>query len=380
MFFVEHGKQILDLLNAIIDSITAIAKGQIAAAAAWVEKSLARTIPVIIGFLAALLGVGGITEKIKEIIEAIRKPINEAIDWVINKAVDLVKAVGGLLGFGKEEKKDKADEKQDLDVEEAFSMKDAGHSLHVSTHADKLVVEMASGRREILENLTAVAIYNEEKGAKRKTLLKRLNRVHDELKDMQWNWNAAQNKGDEEKRELIKKRLGEIANNLMGIGIEFGITDLASLGHPSKYVEGNTLKEEHRAVRTEFYPTKYRGSTDTWKAAQLLKLRVSPVPGKTNPDPANPGKYFWCVETGDFVPVEEATIDHKPWVVQHWNDLQGNNMNQQGRADFYNDTSGDMRVIARSKNSSDGHEAKLSTGGYKFTVGPNFRGPADEEV
>ena len=103
MFFVERGKQILDLVNTIIDSITAIAKGQIAAAASWVEKSLARTIPVIIGFLAALLGVGGITEKIKEIIEAICKPINEAIDWVINKAVDLVKAIGGLLGFGKEE-------------------------------------------------------------------------------------------------------------------------------------------------------------------------------------------------------------------------------------------------------------------------------------
>jgi hypothetical protein len=103
MFFVSHGKEILDLVNAIIDSISSIAKGAIGAAAAWVEKSLARTIPVIIGFLAALLGVGGISEKIKEIIEAIRKPINEAIDWVINKAVDLVKAVGGLLGFGKKE-------------------------------------------------------------------------------------------------------------------------------------------------------------------------------------------------------------------------------------------------------------------------------------
>jgi hypothetical protein len=103
MFFVSHGEQILALVNAIIDSISSIARGAISAAAGWVEKTLARTIPVIIGFLAALLGVGGISEKIKEIIEAIRKPINEAIDWVITKAVDLVKAVGGLLGFGKKE-------------------------------------------------------------------------------------------------------------------------------------------------------------------------------------------------------------------------------------------------------------------------------------
>lgn len=104
MFFVEHGQQILDLVNSIIDSITAIAKGAIGAAAAFVENSLARTIPVIIGFLASLLGVGGISEKIKEIIQDIREPVNAAIDWVINKAVDIVKAVGGLLGFGKKDK------------------------------------------------------------------------------------------------------------------------------------------------------------------------------------------------------------------------------------------------------------------------------------
>ena len=137
MFFVEHGNQILDLVNAIIDSITAIAKGQISQAAAFVEKSLARAIPVIIGFLASLLGVGGISEKIKDTIDIIRKPINEAIDWVINKAVSLAKAVGGLLGFGKgkedEEKtvagkdqKDERTEEQKLaDLDSA--MTEAGH-------------------------------------------------------------------------------------------------------------------------------------------------------------------------------------------------------------------------------------------------------------
>ena len=110
MFFVEHGKQIMALVNAIIDSITAIAKGAIGKAAAFVESSLAKTIPVVIGFLAALLGVGGISEKIKEVINAIREPINAAIDWVINKAVDIVKTVGGLLGFGKDEKVEKTND------------------------------------------------------------------------------------------------------------------------------------------------------------------------------------------------------------------------------------------------------------------------------
>jgi hypothetical protein len=105
MFFVERGSQILDLVNAIIDSITAIADGKIDQAANWIEKSLARAIPVIIGFLASLLGVGGISEKIKEVIDKIRKPINSVIDWVINKAYGLAKAAGSLLGIGKKDDK-----------------------------------------------------------------------------------------------------------------------------------------------------------------------------------------------------------------------------------------------------------------------------------
>jgi Domain of unknown function (DUF4157) len=112
MFFVNRGKQIMALVNAVIDSVTAIAKGNISVAANFVENALAKAIPVAIGFLASLLGLDGISEKIKAIIQKIQAPINKAIDWVINKAVSLVKGVGKLFGVGKdkspeEDKKDK---------------------------------------------------------------------------------------------------------------------------------------------------------------------------------------------------------------------------------------------------------------------------------
>ena len=111
MFFVERGSQILALVNAVIDSITAIAQGALGGAAAMVENALAKGIPVVIGFLASLLGLGGISDKIKSVIEAIRKPIGEAIDWVIHKAVSLLKAGGKFIAglFGK---KDKATDKE----------------------------------------------------------------------------------------------------------------------------------------------------------------------------------------------------------------------------------------------------------------------------
>lgn len=103
MFFVERGSQILDLVNAIIDAIPPIAEGKIAAAADFIENALARAIPVIIGFLASLLGVSGITDKIKEAIDAIRKPVNDAVDWVIHKAAAGAKKLFGaaMTGAGK---------------------------------------------------------------------------------------------------------------------------------------------------------------------------------------------------------------------------------------------------------------------------------------
>jgi hypothetical protein len=109
MFFVERGAQILALVNAVIDSVTAIAKGAIGGAATMVENALAKGIPVVIGFLAALLGLGGMSQKIKSVIETIRKPINAAIDWVIHQAVKLVKAAGKFIAglFGGKNKEDK---------------------------------------------------------------------------------------------------------------------------------------------------------------------------------------------------------------------------------------------------------------------------------
>jgi hypothetical protein len=115
MFFITRGRQIMELVNAIIDSIAAIAKGSISVAAGFVENALAKTIPVAIGFLASLLGLGDPSKPVKEFIEKARAPVNKAIDWVINLAVKGVKAVGGLVkgAFGKKDKDDKMDDVDD---------------------------------------------------------------------------------------------------------------------------------------------------------------------------------------------------------------------------------------------------------------------------
>ncbi|HXM36945.1 MAG TPA: hypothetical protein VN920_17240, partial [Pyrinomonadaceae bacterium] len=100
IFFIERINQILDFVQAIIDSIVNIAKGNISAAADWIEKALARAIPLIIAFLAALLGLGGISNKIKGIVHKIQGTVDKAMDLVIAKIV-----AGFRKLFGTDKKK-----------------------------------------------------------------------------------------------------------------------------------------------------------------------------------------------------------------------------------------------------------------------------------
>lgn len=101
MFFIERGSQIMSLVNAILDGIGAIAAGSLSAAAAKVEESLAKAVPVAISFLASLLGLGGIAGKVKEVIGKIQKPVNTLIDKVVGGALKLAKKVGGTKLIGK---------------------------------------------------------------------------------------------------------------------------------------------------------------------------------------------------------------------------------------------------------------------------------------
>ena len=122
VFIVNRASQIVTFVSAIVDSVAAIAAGSLGAASAAVEDALARAIPIGIGLLASLLGLGDPSKPVKETIEKAQSPVNKAIDWVILGAAKLVKAAGKLVTrlFGKKEepkageKSSKASVKQDI--------------------------------------------------------------------------------------------------------------------------------------------------------------------------------------------------------------------------------------------------------------------------
>jgi hypothetical protein len=97
-FFIERIKQILAFVEAVVDSIAAIASGKIAQAANWVETAMARTIPVILGFLARLIGLGDVSGAIRKVILAIQEKVDKGIDAVIQWVVDKAKSLFGKEG------------------------------------------------------------------------------------------------------------------------------------------------------------------------------------------------------------------------------------------------------------------------------------------
>jgi hypothetical protein len=128
MFVIEKANQILEFITAVVESISAIAMGQIAGAANWIERSLANMIPLLIGFLAQLLGLGGISKKIKETILKIQNAVDKAIDKAIAKIVAVVKKLigGGKDKDGKPDERSEQQKKVDLDkaIREAESLSD----------------------------------------------------------------------------------------------------------------------------------------------------------------------------------------------------------------------------------------------------------------
>ena len=104
MFIIERIGQIMAVVEAIINSVTAIAQGAIAGAANWIEQALGRMIPVVIGLLARLAGLGKITAKITEFIRKVQGKVRGAIEKVIDKIIASVKKLIGKGGKGKDGK------------------------------------------------------------------------------------------------------------------------------------------------------------------------------------------------------------------------------------------------------------------------------------
>jgi hypothetical protein len=114
MFVIEKAQQIMAFVESVVNSVHAIATGAIGGAVKWIEQALANTIPIVIGFLARLIGLGGISQKIRDFIMKVQSKVDQAIDKALKVIVDKIKKL-----FGKLTGKDDTPEQKQKRVDDA---------------------------------------------------------------------------------------------------------------------------------------------------------------------------------------------------------------------------------------------------------------------
>jgi hypothetical protein len=98
MFFVERLRQIAQVAMAFLDSMAAIASGNIGTAASRVETTMAGLLTLVISFLARIAGLGRVSDAVKNIVDRIRAPIDKALDRVADWLVTMARSLRPARG------------------------------------------------------------------------------------------------------------------------------------------------------------------------------------------------------------------------------------------------------------------------------------------
>jgi hypothetical protein len=277
---------------------------------------------------------------------------------------------GKKKSVGKIELAMKKTEGKNIKLTAPFDMNGEGHTIYAEIQNGKLIVEMASSQRDQLRTLISKA----KTQTKNPKAIKRLGDVYAKLEKAQWEVDHLISDKTEDAKifALVDKITKDAAENLKGIGKEFGIENLRVIPHKSMYVEasvsGYQIKSQYRSIiRKTFYQNSYEPATVEWKK-NLVAAKTDPLNTKNFID-----------SQGRSEPKSTATIDHQPKVVEHWESLGGKNVTQSARKTWYSDhKSGRLDIIAKKWNSSDGAQAKNM--GYNYTpdnIGTGFLGPGE---
>jgi len=98
--FFEYLRELLEIVSQVLDGIAGIANGAIEDGAGYVERALGSALPIAIGFLANQAGLGRLSKRLHEMFAGLREKVAGAIDWMIERAIRLGKALLDLARRG----------------------------------------------------------------------------------------------------------------------------------------------------------------------------------------------------------------------------------------------------------------------------------------
>ncbi len=122
-FFIDRGSEVLEMMKAFVESISAIASGGVGQVAQKIEQALAISVPVLIGFLASLLGINDLVRRVQNLFESIRERITNTVDGFIERAGAWFKDKKGRRKEKRDKKKAERDEDKSEEGEETAADK-----------------------------------------------------------------------------------------------------------------------------------------------------------------------------------------------------------------------------------------------------------------
>ncbi|SHM98920.1 eCIS core domain-containing protein [Flavobacterium pectinovorum] len=102
--FIKYLREMLEVVNSFVNGVADLTKGNVTTAANYLERTMGQAMPVVIGFLANQVGLTGIGARIGEMIISVQQMVDEALTWLVNKAVDTGMAMlDRVMGRGEPE-------------------------------------------------------------------------------------------------------------------------------------------------------------------------------------------------------------------------------------------------------------------------------------
>ncbi|HOZ78814.1 MAG TPA: DUF4157 domain-containing protein, partial [Ferruginibacter sp.] len=99
--FIRYLREILEVINSFVNGVADIAEGNVTTAANYLERTMGRAMPIVIGFLANQVGLSGVGRRVGEMIERVREMVDNALTWLVNRAVDTgMNLLDRLMGRG----------------------------------------------------------------------------------------------------------------------------------------------------------------------------------------------------------------------------------------------------------------------------------------
>ncbi|HET7540939.1 MAG TPA: hypothetical protein VFK05_13745, partial [Polyangiaceae bacterium] len=138
----ENASRIFTFVEAVVNGAANIMAGAIGGAANTIEKALGMIVPIVIDLFAQLVGLGGLPDKVKEVVGGLQEMVSQAIDKVIAWVADKI---------GLQKEKDQADDEVGISV--PVPAPDQTHRLYIKVEGSEAVLMVASAPMTVPERL-----------------------------------------------------------------------------------------------------------------------------------------------------------------------------------------------------------------------------------